>query len=43
MNGAKSYMAIKIDLEEAYDRLTWNFILDCLRDLGPEENLINLV
>ena len=43
MNGAKSYMAIKIDLEKAYDRSSWNFILDFLRDFGLEENLINLV
>ena len=33
--GSQEYMAIKIDLEKAYDRLEWHFIQDVL-------NLYNL-
>lgn len=30
----KGYMAIKLDIEKAYDRLEWNFIKKCFADLG---------
>ena len=36
-------MAIKIDLEKAYDRLNWNFILDTHRDVGLPDNLSSLI
>ena len=36
-------MAIKVDLEKAYDRLNWDFILDTLEDVGLPEQLINLI
>lgn len=32
--GRKGFMAIKIDIEEAYDRLRWSFILDTLQFIG---------
>lgn len=32
--GAKGYMAIKIDFEKAYDRLKWSFIRDTLNELN---------
>lgn len=32
--GKKGFMAIKIDLEKAYDRLSWQFIEDTLREAG---------
>lgn len=32
--GEKGYMVIKIDLEKAYDRLSWDFICDTLIEVG---------
>lgn len=36
-------MAIKIELEKAYDRLNWNFIRDSLHEIGLPNNYIELV
>lgn len=36
-------MAIKIDLEKAYDRLNWNFVRDTLVDISLPPNFVNLV
>ena len=36
-------MAIKVDLEKAYDMLKWEFIRDTLRDAGFPTTLINLI
>lgn len=36
-------MAIKVDLEKAYDRLKWEFVTDTLHDIGFPEEFINLV
>jgi Reverse transcriptase (RNA-dependent DNA polymerase) len=41
--GKKGYMAIKVDLEKAYDRLRWTFIRETLEDIGLPSNLINLI
>ena len=41
--GKKGYMAIKIDLEKAYDRLDWLFVVDSLRDVGLNDQLISLI
>ena len=41
--GKRGYMAIKIDLEKAYDRLDWNFIIDSLRDLGLNDQFCQLI
>lgn len=32
--GKKGWMAIKIDLEKAHDRLNWDFVIDTLKELG---------
>lgn len=41
--GKKSWMALKIDLEKAYDRIRWNFIEDTLLDIGLSGNLIGVI
>lgn len=41
--GAKGWMAIKIDLEKAYDGLWWDFIKDTLHDIGCPNNFVNIV
>ena len=41
--GNKGFMAIKIDLEKAYDRLDWNFIIDSLRDMGMNDHFLNII
>ncbi|KAE8685495.1 hypothetical protein F3Y22_tig00111096pilonHSYRG00014 [Hibiscus syriacus] len=40
---SKGFMALKIDLEKAYEWLKWNFIQDTLTDIGLPVNLRNLV
>lgn len=46
-NNPKAYMVIKIDLEKAYDRLSWDFIRDTLEEVGFNEewirNLMNCI
>ncbi|XP_039014644.1 uncharacterized protein LOC120144710 [Hibiscus syriacus] len=41
--GKTGYMAIKIDLEKAYDRLEWPFINDTLKKLHIPDNLRMLI
>ncbi|CAK7339954.1 unnamed protein product [Dovyalis caffra] len=35
-------MAINVDIEEAHDRLGWNFVLNTLRDAGLLDGRITL-
>ena len=39
----KGVMAIKIDLEKAYDRLDWSFVIDSLKDLGMLDHFIFII
>lgn len=41
--GKTRWMAIKIDLEKAYDRLRWDFVRDTLQDIGLPGKFIDLV
>lgn len=36
-------MAIKIDLEKAYDRITWEFLRYTLKDIGLFDTFINVI
>ena len=41
--GKKGWMAIKVDLEKAFDKLRWDFIEDTLRDVGLPSSLVTLI
>ncbi|KAK4252645.1 hypothetical protein QN277_014390 [Acacia crassicarpa] len=41
--GRRGFMALKIDLEKAYDRLSWRFIQQTLIMAGLDRGLINLI
>nr|XP_025702707.1 uncharacterized protein LOC112803427 [Arachis hypogaea] len=43
MRGKKKFMAIKVDFEKAYDRLRWDFILDCLYKFGIPQQIIDII
>ncbi|PKI58238.1 hypothetical protein CRG98_021320 [Punica granatum] len=43
MQGKKLFMSIKIDLEKAYDRLSWDFIRDTLVTAGFPSNLRRVI
>ncbi|KAH9670245.1 hypothetical protein KPL70_016905 [Citrus sinensis] len=40
--GKIGQMAIKVDLEKAYDRLSWDFIHDTLKDVGLPKEFIRI-
>lgn len=42
-SGPKGWMVLKVDLEKAYDRLRWDFILDTLIDAGIPNSLIDVI
>lgn len=39
MRNKKKGMVVKIDLEKAYDRIDWNFLVEVLRIVGFELSL----
>ena len=41
--GRGGYMALKIDLEKAYDKLEWSFIKDMLIRFNLSRKLIDLI
>lgn len=41
--GRKGFMAIKVDLEKAYDLLSWHFIFETLMELRLPSALIHLI
>lgn len=36
-------MAIKVDLEKAYDRLNWGFLFDTLKDVGFSDHMTSII
>lgn len=43
MKGHNGFMAIKVDLKKAYDRLRWDFIKDTLYDAKFSPGLIKFI
>lgn len=41
--GRKGGMIVKIDMEKAYKRLEWPFIVDTLQDVGLPETMVNVI
>ena len=41
--GKKGFMAIKVDLEKAYDRLDWEFLEDTLLDIRLSRRFTSLI
>lgn len=41
--GKDGWMAIKVDLEKAYDRLRWDFIEETLYDAGLLGNFVQAI
>lgn len=43
LHDKKGYMIVKLDLEKAYDRLEWPFIMDTLQTLGLPERIQDVI
>lgn len=43
MNGRKGFMSLKIDLEKAYNWMSWSFIRDCLTEIDFPRELVNVI
>lgn len=42
-SGKKEFMALKIDLEKAYDRIKWSLAEETLREVGIANKLVDLI
>lgn len=43
MQGRKEFMAIKIDLEKAYDRMAWSYMEKALEEVGLGEHIRKVI
>ncbi|CAN0875023.1 LINE-1 retrotransposable element ORF2 protein, partial [Linum grandiflorum] len=42
-NGSTHYLALKLDMEKAYDRIEWDFLFEMLRKLGFHRSFISWI
>lgn len=43
LKGKKAWMALKIDLEKAYDKVRWDFLRDTLLEAGFPNLLVSVI
>lgn len=43
MSGNKKFMVVKLDLQKAYDKLEWHFVIESLQLLGIPDFLLNVI
>ena len=43
MKGKKLWVALKLDMEKAYDRVEWMFLFEALRQLGCHQKWIDWI
>lgn len=41
--GRQGYVAFKVDMEKAYDRLDWGFLEKTLQDIGINQSIIGVI
>jgi len=41
--GKRGYVALKLDMEKAYDRIEWDFLFNCLQQLGFDDKWITWI
>ena len=41
--GSVGFMALKIDMEKAYDHINWKVMLDTLQEIGLPKNLVKVI
>jgi len=43
LKGKRGYVALKLDMEEGYDRIEWDFLFSCLIEMGFHRTWINWI